>query len=49
MDEAHDGILYTFGRAFRTVKRTEADMTRVLVDHISLYMRHVLSLSLIHI
>ena len=43
MDEAHDGILYTFGRAFRTVKRTEADMTRVLVDHISLYMRHVLS------
>lgn len=43
MDDAHDGILYTFGRAFRCVKRTEADMTRVLVDHISLYMRHVLS------
>ena len=43
MEDSQDGILFIFGRAFRIVKRTEAEMTRALVDHISLYMRRILS------
>ncbi|WFD18208.1 hypothetical protein MCAP1_000409 [Malassezia caprae] len=47
MDEAHDGILYDFGHAFRVVKRSEVDMVRVLVDHMSLFMRQFLSRSVL--
>ena len=47
MDDAHDGILYDFGHAFRVVKRSEVDMVRVLVDHMSLFMRQFLSRSVL--
>ncbi|KOS16167.1 cytoplasm protein [Malassezia pachydermatis] len=47
LEESHDGILYYFGRAFRVLKRTETDMVRVLVDHMSLVMRQYLSRSVL--
>lgn len=47
MDDAQDGILYDFGHAFRVVKRSEVDMVRVLVDHMSLFMRQFLSRSVL--
>ncbi|WFD29520.1 hypothetical protein MSPP1_000531 [Malassezia sp. CBS 17886] len=43
MQDAHDDILFHFGRAFRVLKRAEVDMARVIVDHMSLYMRQNLS------
>lgn len=47
MEDAHDDILFHFGRAFRVLKRSEVDMVRVLVDHMSLFMRQFLSRSVV--
>ncbi|WFC97889.1 hypothetical protein MYAM1_000611 [Malassezia yamatoensis] len=47
MERAHDDILFYFGRAFRVLKRSEVDMVRVLVDHMSLFMRQFLSRSVV--
>ncbi|WFC94256.1 hypothetical protein MBRA1_000883 [Malassezia brasiliensis] len=47
MEDAHDDILFHFGRAFRVLKRANVDMVRVLVDHISLFMRQFLSRSVV--
>ena len=43
MEDAHDDILFHFGRAFRVLKRCEADMVRVIVDRMSIFMRQFLS------
>ncbi|KAI3627279.1 hypothetical protein CBS14141_001280 [Malassezia furfur] len=47
MEDAHDDILFHFGSAFRVLKRAGVDMVRVLVDHISLFMRQFLSRSVV--
>ncbi|WFD25373.1 hypothetical protein MNAN1_000339 [Malassezia nana] len=47
MSDGQEGILYDFGHAFRVVKRSEVDMVRVLVDHMSLFMRQFLSRSVL--
>ncbi|WWC67647.1 uncharacterized protein I206_101557 [Kwoniella pini CBS 10737] len=38
-----DDIQYHFGRAFRSLKRTEADMVRAFVDKMTPVLRHTLS------
>ena len=43
MESVHDDILFYFGRAFRTLKRVESDMVRVLIDRMAAYMREILS------
>lgn len=43
MEGEKDDIQFYFGRAFRSLKRAEADMTRTIVDKMSPFIRHYLS------
>ncbi|KAI9804048.1 MAG: hypothetical protein M1833_000329 [Piccolia ochrophora] len=43
MEGERDDIQFYFGRAFRTLKRTERDMTRTITDKLSAYINHCLS------
>jgi C2 domain len=45
MEGEKDDIQFYFGKAFRTVKRTERDMTRQITDKLSAYIQHCLSAS----
>ncbi|KAI9594161.1 hypothetical protein BDF19DRAFT_446142 [Syncephalis fuscata] len=40
MEGEKDDIRFHFGKAFRTLKRTQADMSRMIVDEISGYVRY---------
>ena len=43
MEGERDDIQFYFGKAFRTLKRTERDMTRKITDKLSAYINHCLS------
>ncbi|KAH8150036.1 uncharacterized protein LAJ45_05722 [Morchella importuna] len=43
MEGERDDIQFYFGKAFRTLKRTERDMTRQITDKLSAYIHHCLS------
>ncbi|KAL9601812.1 MAG: hypothetical protein Q9219_002302 [cf. Caloplaca sp. 3 TL-2023] len=43
MEGERDDIQFYFGKAFRTLKRTERDMTRNITDKLSAYIHHCLS------
>ncbi|KAI9884097.1 MAG: hypothetical protein M1823_004127 [Watsoniomyces obsoletus] len=43
MEGERDDIQFYFGKAFRTLKRTERDMTRIITDKLSSYINHCLS------
>ncbi|KAF2017936.1 hypothetical protein BU24DRAFT_162303 [Aaosphaeria arxii CBS 175.79] len=43
MEGERDDIQFYFGKAFRTLKRTERDMTRKITDKLSSYIHHCLS------
>ncbi|KAF2259547.1 hypothetical protein CC78DRAFT_58020 [Lojkania enalia] len=43
MEGERDDIQFYFGKAFRTLKRTERDMTRKVTDKLSAYINHCLS------
>ncbi|MCJ1309485.1 hypothetical protein MMC25_003145 [Agyrium rufum] len=43
MEGERDDIQFYFGKAFRTLKRTERDMTRRITDKLSAYINHSLS------
>ena len=43
MEGEQDDIQFYFGKAFRTLKRTERDMTRIITDKLSAYIHHCLS------
>ncbi|KAL9100272.1 MAG: hypothetical protein Q9163_004332 [Psora crenata] len=43
MEGERDDIQFYFGKAFRTLKRTERDMTRKITDKLSAYIDHCLS------
>ncbi|KAI9759463.1 MAG: hypothetical protein M4579_002303 [Chaenotheca gracillima] len=43
MEGERDDILFYYGKAFRTLKRTERDMTRIITDKLSAYINHCLS------
>ncbi|KAL8680095.1 MAG: hypothetical protein Q9186_003679 [Xanthomendoza sp. 1 TL-2023] len=43
MEGERDDIQFYFGKAFRTLKRTERDMTRIITDKLSSYIHHCLS------
>ncbi|KAI4235483.1 MAG: hypothetical protein LQ349_003138 [Xanthoria aureola] len=43
MEGERDDIQFYFGKAFRTLKRTERDMTRIITDKLSAYIHHCLS------
>ncbi len=43
MEGDRDDILFHFGRAFRSLKRAESDMIRIIVDKMSIFLRHCLS------
>ena len=43
MEGERDDIQFYFGKAFRTLKRTERDMTRTITDKLSAYINHSLS------
>ncbi|KAI9779061.1 MAG: hypothetical protein M1839_007727 [Geoglossum umbratile] len=43
MEGERDDIQFYFGKAFRTLKRTERDMTRQITDKLSSYIHHCLS------
>jgi C2 domain/MUN domain len=43
MEGERDDIQFYFGRTFRTLKRTERDMTRKITDKLSAYINHCLS------
>ncbi|KAF1998591.1 C2 domain-containing protein [Amniculicola lignicola CBS 123094] len=43
MEGERDDIQFYFGKAFRTLKRTERDMTRKITDKLSSYISHCLS------
>ncbi|KAI9677195.1 MAG: hypothetical protein M1829_002769 [Trizodia sp. TS-e1964] len=43
MEGERDDIQFYFGKAFRTLKRTERDMTRTITDKLSAYISHCLS------
>ncbi|KAI8050274.1 hypothetical protein BDF22DRAFT_745601 [Syncephalis plumigaleata] len=43
MEGEKDDIRFHFGKAFRILKRTQADMARMIVDEMSGYVRHCLS------
>lgn len=43
MEDIQEDILFYFARAFRVLKRCEVDMVRVLIDHMSMFMRQILS------
>ncbi|KAG8760622.1 hypothetical protein FRC14_002468 [Serendipita sp. 396] len=45
MEGEQDDILFFFGRAFRSLKRTEGDMVRIFVDKMTPLFRDVLSRS----
>ncbi|KAI9788503.1 MAG: hypothetical protein M1816_006843 [Peltula sp. TS41687] len=45
MEGERDDIQFYFGKAFRTLKRTERDMTRKITDKLSSYIHHCLSRS----
>ncbi|KAI9805802.1 MAG: hypothetical protein M1825_000416 [Sarcosagium campestre] len=45
MEGERDDIQFYFGKAFRTLKRTERDMTRQITDKLSAYINHCLSRS----
>ncbi|KAK4701807.1 hypothetical protein P7C70_g4424, partial [Phenoliferia sp. Uapishka_3] len=45
MEGEKDDIRFYFGRAFRFLKRSENDMTRLIVDKMSPFIRHYLSQS----
>ncbi|KAI9719270.1 MAG: hypothetical protein M1812_003600 [Candelaria pacifica] len=45
MEGERDDIQFYFGKAFRTLKRTERDMTRKITDKLSAYIHHCLSRS----
>ncbi|RKP11004.1 hypothetical protein THASP1DRAFT_27249 [Thamnocephalis sphaerospora] len=47
MEGEKDDIRFYFGKAFRTLKRTQADMIRVTVDQMSGRIRHCLSQSVL--
>ena len=43
MEGERDDIQFYFGKAFRTLKRTQRDMTRIITDKLSAYINHSLS------
>ena len=43
MEGERDDIQFYFGKAFRTLKRTERDMTRTITDKLSAFINHSLS------
>jgi hypothetical protein len=43
MEGERDDIQFYFGKAFRSLKRTERDMTRNITDKLSAYIREILS------
>jgi hypothetical protein len=43
MEGERDDIQFYFGKAFRTLKRSERDMTRSITDKLSSYIHHCLS------
>ncbi|KAF2197321.1 hypothetical protein GQ43DRAFT_213375 [Delitschia confertaspora ATCC 74209] len=43
MEGERDDIQFYFGKAFRTLKRTERDMTRKITDKLSAFIHHCLS------
>ncbi|KAL8948806.1 MAG: hypothetical protein Q9222_005035 [Ikaeria aurantiellina] len=43
MEGERDDILFYFGKSFRTLKRTERDMTRTITDKLSAYIHYCLS------
>ncbi|KAI9823368.1 MAG: hypothetical protein M1826_007779 [Phylliscum demangeonii] len=43
MEGERDDIQFYFGKAFRTLKRSERDMTRKITDKLSSYIHHCLS------
>ncbi|KAL8670172.1 MAG: hypothetical protein Q9168_005269 [Polycauliona sp. 1 TL-2023] len=43
MEGERDDIQFYFGKSFRTIKRTERDMTRIITDKLSAYIHHCLS------
>lgn len=43
MEGERDDIQFYFGKAFRTLKRTERDMTRKVTDKLSSYIHYILS------
>ncbi|KAF1985551.1 C2 domain protein [Aulographum hederae CBS 113979] len=43
MEGERDDIQFYFGKTFRTLKRTERDMTRSITDKLSAYIHHCLS------
>ncbi|KAL9078836.1 MAG: hypothetical protein Q9157_002240 [Trypethelium eluteriae] len=43
MEGERDDIQFYFGKAFRTLKRAERDMTRKITDKLSAYINHCLS------
>ena len=43
MEGERDDIQFYFGKAFRTLKRSERDMTRKITDKLSAYINHCLS------
>ncbi len=47
MEGERDDILYFFGRGFRSLKRAESDMVRIIVDKMSVFIRQCLSRSLL--
>jgi hypothetical protein len=47
MEGEKDDILFYFGRAFRSLKRAEGDMVRIIVDKMSIFIRQCLSRSVL--
>ncbi|CAG8512939.1 13450_t:CDS:10 [Ambispora leptoticha] len=48
MEGEKDDIQFYFGKAFRTLKRTQSDMARSIVDRMSPFLRQCLSKDVIH-
>ncbi|MCO5558041.1 hypothetical protein L7F22_011616 [Adiantum nelumboides] len=47
MEGEKDDILFYFGKAFRSLKRAESDMVRIIVDKMSIFIRQCLSRSVL--
>ncbi|KAN0065532.1 hypothetical protein ACQY0O_001369 [Thecaphora frezii] len=47
MEGERDDILFYFGRGFRSLKRAESDMVRIIVDKMSMFIRQCLSRSVL--
>ena len=47
MEGERDDILFYFGRGFRSLKRAESDMVRIIVDKMSVFIRQCLSRSVL--